>query len=209
MSGGPDSAGGPERRGAQAAAGDEAAQRETGQRKTGPREAWQGRGAQDETAQGRADRPDAGEGPKAGPDPGRAAPPPPGMERGNAAPPVAVRSGRHAAPGTDRLDPVPPPYGSSAPGPSAREGESQALFLARPTYRQKRLRDALKLMPALGTVLFMVPLLWRRGAEGVPVSAALIYLFAAWAGLILLAWLLSRRLRPGTRGEPARTGGTG
>ena len=69
------------------------------------------------------------------------------------------------------------------------------LFLARGTYRQRRLRDAARLLPILGGVLWMIPLLWPRGADGQLVSVALLYIFGVWAGLTLLAFVLSRILR--------------
>lgn len=66
------------------------------------------------------------------------------------------------------------------------------LFLARGTYRQRRLRDAVKLLPVVGALLWMIPLLWPRGADGQLVSVALLYIFGVWAGLIGLACILSR-----------------
>ena len=69
------------------------------------------------------------------------------------------------------------------------------LFLARGTYRQRRLRDAARLLPVVGALLWMIPVLWPRGADGQLVSVALIYIFGVWAGLIGLAFVLSRLLR--------------
>ncbi len=69
------------------------------------------------------------------------------------------------------------------------------LFLARGTYRQRRLRDAAKLLPVVGGLLWMIPLLWPRGPDGQLVSVALLYIFGIWAGLIGLAFVLSRLLR--------------
>lgn len=70
------------------------------------------------------------------------------------------------------------------------------LFLARGTYRQRRLRDAARLLPVLGGVLWMIPLLWPRGADGQLVSVALLYIFGVWAGLIGMAFVLARWLGP-------------
>jgi hypothetical protein len=65
----------------------------------------------------------------------------------------------------------------------------EPLFLARRTYRRRRLMDALRLLPWLGAFLFGLPLLWRD-----PTTAhGLIYLFAAWALLIVLSAALVRR----------------
>lgn len=69
------------------------------------------------------------------------------------------------------------------------------LFLARGTYRQRRLRDAARLLPVLGGLLWMIPLLWPRGPDGQLVSVALLYIFGVWAGLIGLACVLSRLVR--------------
>ena len=68
------------------------------------------------------------------------------------------------------------------------------LFLARGTYRQRRLRDAARLLPVLGGLLWMIPLLWPRGPDGQLVSVALLYIFGSWAGLIGLAGILSRMM---------------
>jgi hypothetical protein len=66
----------------------------------------------------------------------------------------------------------------------------EPLFLARRTYRRRRLMDALRLLPWLGAFLFGLPLLW-----GDPTAAqGLLYLFAVWALLIVLSFALARRL---------------
>jgi hypothetical protein len=73
------------------------------------------------------------------------------------------------------------------------------LFLDRRRYRRTRLRDAARLLPVLGAALLLMPLLWSGPGQGTPPSnaGALLYLFGAWAGLILAAFVLSRLLRPG------------
>jgi hypothetical protein len=74
---------------------------------------------------------------------------------------------------------------------------SNALFLERRSYRQRRLMDALRLLPVLGAFLWAVPLLWSdaaAGGEGVATSRAMLYIFGVWALLALLAWALSSRL---------------
>jgi hypothetical protein len=71
------------------------------------------------------------------------------------------------------------------------------VFLGRESYRQRRIRDAARMTPVIGAVLWAVPLLWERGtADGVRTSQALIYIFAVWALLIVIALVLSRLLRP-------------
>ena len=60
-----------------------------------------------------------------------------------------------------------------------------------------RVRDAARVLPVAGVVLLLVPLLWTPSdAEGaVSNSAALLYVFGVWGGLILAAFVLSRLLR--------------
>ena len=89
-----------------------------------------------------------------------------------------------------------PPSGPHPPAPRA------PLFLARSGYRQRRLRDGLRLLPFFGAVLLLVPLFWGAGETvqaGGPApqsnADALVYLFAVWLVLIGLAWGLARRLR--------------
>jgi uncharacterized membrane protein YgdD (TMEM256/DUF423 family) len=79
----------------------------------------------------------------------------------------------------------------------ARLGEAP-LFLARANYRRRRLMDAARLLPVLGWILFMVPLLWfAEGSEiaGARTAVGGLYIFAVWGVLILCAACLSRPLR--------------
>lgn len=78
------------------------------------------------------------------------------------------------------------------------------LFLRPATYRRRRLRDAARLLPALGLFLFLLPILWapeqtfRR--DTAPDG---IYLFIIWAVLILLTLVISRSLAaPGEEADP-------
>lgn len=73
------------------------------------------------------------------------------------------------------------------------------LFVGRGSYRQRRLADAARILPAFGAVLMALPLLWPRGdAPGTPAtSSAMIYVFGCWALLAAIAALLARRLDPG------------
>ena len=88
---------------------------------------------------------------------------------------------------TDRPDPPPRPPGR--PG----------LFLARDSYRQRRLRDAARMLPVLGFVLWLIPLMWRRDpGDAGGMAAAVAFVFAAWVLLIVLTHQLVRRLRPET-----------
>ena len=69
------------------------------------------------------------------------------------------------------------------------------VFLEKASYRQRRLRDAARLLPIVGLVLWMLPLTWSEvdGADG-GASSALIYIFGVWVLLIVLAAVFSRHM---------------
>lgn len=69
----------------------------------------------------------------------------------------------------------------------------QPLFLARATYRKRRLRDGARVLPLFGLVLFLLPLMWAAPSQ--QVGAHWLYLFLVWLGLIVLAAVISRALR--------------
>ena len=71
------------------------------------------------------------------------------------------------------------------------------VFLPEARYRQKRVRDAARLLPVLGVMLLLLPLLWIRSDAlgGVGNAASLLYVFGIWAGLIGGAFGLARALR--------------
>jgi hypothetical protein len=69
------------------------------------------------------------------------------------------------------------------------------MFLGRASYRQRRLRDAVRLLPLLGGVLWLLPLFWA-GTGTTRTSQVLVYVFGVWAFLILLTFILSRWIRP-------------
>lgn len=69
-------------------------------------------------------------------------------------------------------------------------------FLARETYRLRRLMDAARFLPALGAVLVLLPLMRHSpDAEAPPTASEGVYLFLVWFGLIVAAFLLSWGLR--------------
>lgn len=87
------------------------------------------------------------------------------------------------------------------------------LFLARRAYRLRRLTDAARLLPVVGTFLFLLPVFWRGGDGTMPGTATGgVYLFAVWGGLILItaliAWRLDRTEAGGTASDD-RDGGAG
>ena len=86
------------------------------------------------------------------------------------------------------------------------------IFLEKRGYRQRRMMDAVRLLPFLGLMLWMVPLLWpvpeilpdatlEPSEPTIAMSVALRYLFGVWALLILGTWALWRRTRDVASGE--------
>jgi peptidoglycan/LPS O-acetylase OafA/YrhL len=75
------------------------------------------------------------------------------------------------------------------------------LFLARRSYRRRRLRDAARLLPIVGLFLLLLPILWMPDGRINLTAADIIYFFVVWIGLILAAAAFSRGLRPGDRPE--------
>ena len=65
------------------------------------------------------------------------------------------------------------------------------VFVGREIYRRRRMMDTAKLLPAFGTVLVLMPILW---ASDHGTASGLVYMFVVWAALILMAGLISRRL---------------
>ncbi len=68
------------------------------------------------------------------------------------------------------------------------------MFVERQTYRRRRLRDAARVLPALGVLLWAVPLLWSIEGDQTVASSALMYLFGVWAILVVAAALIASRL---------------
>ncbi|MDU8946566.1 hypothetical protein [Ovoidimarina sediminis] len=77
--------------------------------------------------------------------------------------------------------------------------DPEPLFLARETYRRRRMMDAARILPFLGVFLFLVPAIW---GGAVSTLSGLIYLFIGWAVLIVLSAVIARVLaRPGPQGD--------
>lgn len=78
----------------------------------------------------------------------------------------------------------------------------KSLFLERQSYRRRRLVDVIRMLPVLGALLWLVPLLWPSDTRGgVSTSEAIIFIFVVWAGLVLAAALLARALARGGMGD--------
>lgn len=98
----------------------------------------------------------------------------------------------------DALDPE--PQGQGAPPDGVAPGRTQSappVFLQRRSYRRRRMMDAARMVPVAGALLFLVPVLWPQSdahdgtGASVATSVSYIYLFGLWAGLILLAGVIS------------------
>ncbi len=87
---------------------------------------------------------------------------------------------------------------------STSRGARPSLFLERQSYRRRRLTDAARVLPFLGAALLVLPLLWPdHGVEGggVPLSSAILYIFACWIGLILVSLIYGLAARHMGAGE--------
>ncbi len=77
------------------------------------------------------------------------------------------------------------------------------LFLQHRGYRRRRQADAARLLPLVGFVLFLVPILWLPERTALPDTVrGGLYLFGVWALLILVAFALSRVLSDDDGGPP-------
>ena len=75
----------------------------------------------------------------------------------------------------------------------------EPLFLARETYKRRRLRDAARVMPVLGVLLFAAPVVWPETGT----AEAWRYLFLSWLLLIVVAYWIGRRLMRAERADRA------
>jgi lipopolysaccharide export LptBFGC system permease protein LptF len=67
-----------------------------------------------------------------------------------------------------------------------------AVFLAKGSYRKRRMRDFARAVPLFGVVLLLIPLLWNDLSEPASTSGAVVYVFCVWVFLIILAAGISR-----------------
>ena len=80
------------------------------------------------------------------------------------------------------------------PSDLAASDPEDAPFLARQGYVQRRLGDAARLLPLLGVMLFLLPLLWLMDGDAPRTAHGVIYVFAIWSALIIAAAILAPRL---------------
>ncbi|EPX85620.1 hypothetical protein [Salipiger mucosus] len=80
-----------------------------------------------------------------------------------------------------------------------------SVFLERQSYRRRRIIDAARVLPLLGLLLWLIPLLWTdEGVAGVRSSTAIVYLFSVWLVLVVLSCVVSTALafRDGPQSPP-------
>jgi len=89
----------------------------------------------------------------------------------------------------------------------------EPVFLERQSYRRRRWSDAARLMPVVGLILLILPLLW---ADQATTSGGILYIFCVWALLIAGTRIIARRLsdydpfvesKNGSEGAELRDGG--
>ena len=87
------------------------------------------------------------------------------------------------------------------------------VFLERRSYRQRRMLDAVRILPVFGTLLWLLPLFWPTiaGSQAgqVSLSGAVTYVFGVWLFLIVCSLLLSRSLRHTLKDNNDPAGGQG
>lgn len=76
------------------------------------------------------------------------------------------------------------------------------LFLKRGSYRKRRLRDAARMLPFVGLLLFIMPVLWAQdGGVRDGTAGDGMYLFAVWLGLLAVAAAMAPGLAAETVAE--------
>ena len=86
------------------------------------------------------------------------------------------------------------------------------VFLERRSYRRRRMMDALRLLPVVGVLLWLLPMFWPTASDGpeapapLAMSDAIVYVFCVWVALISGGAALWWALRPhgGGTEDPAR-----
>ena len=85
---------------------------------------------------------------------------------------------------------------------------SNLPFLARSGYRRRRLIEAVRVMPIVGVLLFLMPVLWASKEQDAETSGGWLYLFGAWFILIGLAALASRAIAKTDESDNATDSGS-
>ncbi len=78
------------------------------------------------------------------------------------------------------------------------------VFVDRRAYRRRRMADAARILPIFGAGLICIPLLWTDQAGGAAsTGAVMVYLFAVWVLLAILAAVISGYLKPSGQEDDA------
>jgi hypothetical protein len=93
-------------------------------------------------------------------------------------------------------------------GPERVSGRRAPLFVERDIYRRRRLLDAARILPAVGLIALLMPVLWVASG-GTDTAAEALYLFGLWAGMIGAAAAMSHPLRRILERGSALEGGAG
>ncbi|MCF2870295.1 hypothetical protein L0664_04375 [Octadecabacter sp. G9-8] len=81
-------------------------------------------------------------------------------------------------------------------------------FLERGSYRQRRFRDAARMVPLFAAVMMLLPLMWPRAQTDQSLtSSGIYYLFGLWVVLVVIAFALSRVLQFETPDDSAEGAG--
>ncbi len=73
------------------------------------------------------------------------------------------------------------------------ETGNKGLFFRNAVYRRNRLIDAARLLPFLGTLLFLMPAF--LAGDSAATARQWLYLFGAWIVMIVVAGLMARALK--------------
>ncbi|UWR00996.1 hypothetical protein K3729_08645 [Rhodobacteraceae bacterium S2214] len=74
------------------------------------------------------------------------------------------------------------------------------LYLARASYRQRRLRDVIRMLPFVGFLAWILPIM----SGLIPATSSVgLYIFAVWVILIIVAAVITRSLSP--EGSPDKS----
>lgn len=77
------------------------------------------------------------------------------------------------------------------------EPRRSPLYLARSSYRRRRLVDAQRLIPIFLFLLYLLPLVWGGPGDGDPIGGGVrgyVHIFTIWLGAIVAAALIARAL---------------
>lgn len=78
------------------------------------------------------------------------------------------------------------------------------LYLARASYRQRRLRDVIRILPIAGFFAWILPVMSGK----IPATSAVgLYVFAGWIVLILASAIVTSSLRSDTNSPAAADAG--